>query len=338
MKSPTILILSVLFSFACNTGNDRSKVLLDDIFTNTYEHSIISKGDNLPDFDRRKDSLDLFLVSLNENVDVKDFQKRMGWSDQVIRDKIDFLINKGWLVDDENGLRPSVFIASDLQGKELIRLGQDLARKIAFSIEKEIPSIRTKFASAGLPESHTYESMSFLILSNVLLDNWQIMEMEATYLKKENRPERHGKFYYASIMENVNTDFEAFGIYGNQYGKVNDSTFLSIYGNNRDVVNERLRSDKVYRDSILGAAIITSPEHSMLFEELAADYRPKLIKILEEETEFSHQVYEQTGYAEKIAFEEFFIWWYHFIYSEATNMLAEKNLLTIPVDGNYYYR
>jgi hypothetical protein len=127
-------------------------------------------------------------------------------------------------------------------------------------------------------------------------------------------------------MENVNTDFEAFGIYGNQYGKINDSTFLSIYGNNRDVVNERLRSDHVYRDSILDAAIIISPKHYILFEELAADYKPKLVKILEEETEFSHQVYKQTGYEEKIAFEEFFIWWYHFIYSEATNMLAEKNL------------
>jgi hypothetical protein len=338
MKAPTILLLSVLVPFACSTPGNNSKELLDHIFSSNYEHSIISKGDNLPNFDRRKDSLDLFLISMHENVDPADFQLRVGWSDQERKEKIQFLIDRGWLVEDEKGLRPSVFIVSDVQGKELFRLGKELAQKIAASIEEEVPSIQAKVEAADLPESHTYESMAFLILSNVLLDNWQIMEMEAAYLKKENRPERHGKFYYASIMENVNTDFESFGIYGNQYGRVNDSTFLSIYGNNRDVVNKRLRSDQNYCDSILQVAIVTTPEHYMLFEDLAEDYRPKLLQILEEETEFSHRVYEKTGYAEEITYEEFFIWWYHFIYSEATNMLAQKNLLTIPRDGNYYYR
>lgn len=338
MKVPTILLISILVSFACTAPKDNSQVLLDEIFTNNYEHSIISKGDNLPNFDRRKDSLDLFLVSLHENVDPADFQERVGWSDQECREKIDFLIDRGWLLEDEKGLRPSVFIVSDEQGKELSRLGKDLAQKIANSIEKEIPSIKVKVEAAKLPGDHTFEEMDFLILSNVLLDNWQIMEMEAAYLKKENRPERHGKFYYASIKENVDTGRESFGIYGNQYGMVNDSIFLSIYGNNRDVVNKRLRSDQDYCDSILRVAIKTSPEHYRLFEELAADYRPKLLKLLEDETEFSQEVYEQTGYAEKIAFEEFFIWWYHFIYSEATDMLASKGLLTIPPDGNYYYR
>jgi hypothetical protein len=184
MKIPIIALLSVLFSFACNSTNKRSKVLLDDIFTNNYEHSIISKGDNLPNFDRRKDSLDLFLVSLNENVAVKDFQERIGWSDQVTREKIDFLINKGWLVEDENGLKPSVFIASDFRGKELLRLGQDLARKIALSIEAEIPSIRAKLASAGLPENHTYESMppswKMLILTSRPLEYTVINTVKST--------------------------------------------------------------------------------------------------------------------------------------------------------------
>lgn len=338
MKVPTIVSLFVLISYSCSTQSEQSNELLDDIFTSNYDHGIISKGDNLPNFDRRKDSIDLFIVSIHENVDPADFQERVHWSDQETREKIEFLINRGWLIEDENGLRPSVFIASDDQGKELISEGQSLARKIAGSIEEELAAIQAKFKAANLPGDHSFESMSFLILSNVLLDNWQIMEMEAIYLKKENRPERHGKFYYASIRENVNTGREAFGIYGNQYGKVNDSTYLSIYGNNRDVVNVKLRSDQNFRDSILNVALLLTPEHYNLFDELAADYRPKLLQILEEETEFSHQVYERTGYAKKIAFEEFFIWWYHFIYTEATNMLAEKKLLTIPAEGNYYYR
>jgi hypothetical protein len=162
--------------------------------------------------------------------------------------------------------------------------------------------------------------------------------MEAAYLRKENRPERHGKFYYASIMEHANIDFEPFGIYGNQYGKINDSTYLSIYGNNRIVVNERLKNDSAFADSVLNAALKLNPELYNYFSEIAKDYRPKLLKILNERTDYSHNVFEKSGYSDEIAFEEFFIWWYHFIYTSATNILAKRNNLIIPKEGNFYYR
>lgn len=47
---------------------------------------------------------------------------------------------------------------------------------------------------------------------------------------------------------------------------------------------------------------------------------------------------EISGYAGEIAFEEFFIWWYHFIYTQATNILAERGKLIIPEGGNFYYK
>ena len=36
------------------------------------------------------------------------------------------------------------------------------------------------------------------------------------------------------------------------------------------------------------------------------------------------------------SFEEFFIWWYHFIYTKVTDILAENRVLTIPKEGNIY--
>jgi hypothetical protein len=62
------------------------------------------------------------------------------------------------------------------------------------------------------------------------------------------------------------------------------------------------------------------------------------LKVLNEQTGYSHEVYEKSGYSDEIAFEEFFIWWYHFIYTSATDILAKRNLLIIPVDGNFYYK
>jgi len=338
MKSISLLLLSVFFFQGHSNAQNPSRDLLSNIFTNTYRQSIISKGDNLPDFDRKKDSINLFLVALHERFEPADFQKKAGWSEEKLKANTQFLINKGWLVDDGKRLKPSVFIATDRQGAELYNYGKPLASAIAKSIEKEIPLIRNKLQAAGLSSQCNFDTNSFLILSNVLLDNWQIMEVEANYLKKENRPMRHGKFYYASIMENADIKSEPFGIYGNQYGKINDTTYMSIYGNNRNVVNERLKSDIIFRDSIFKNSLIITTELRRFFEVIAKDFRPTLLNILKDYSEYSHKVYEDTGYSDEIAFEEFFIWWYHFIYTSATNILAEGNHLVIPQEGNFYYR
>ncbi len=338
MKTNSMLLLALLFVAGCTTNETSSNEVLDHIFNTKYEHSIISKGDNLPNFDRRKDSIALFLVALHENIDPGEFKEKAHWTDEVLEERIQFLLDRGWLMKDDQGLRPTVFIASDQQGQELFRHGLPLSEDIADAIEKEIPLIMEKFNALGLPDPYDFEEMSFLILSNVLLDNWQIMEMEASYLKKENRPERHGKFYYASIEENVNNAYEPFGIYGNQYGKINDSTYLSIYGNNRIVVNQRLYNDPLFKDSVLNVALELTPDLYIFFNEIAADFKPKLLEILNDRSEYSSEVFEITGYANEIAFEEFFIWWYHFIYTGATNILAERGKLIIPEGGNYYYK
>lgn len=163
------------------------------------------------------------------------------------------------------------------------------------------------------------------------------MHMESAFLKQENRPERHGKFYYAAIMEYSGSGYEPFNIYGNQVGKINDSTYLSIYGNNRIVANGKLNNDKAFSDSVKAFSLKLTPELYNFFDTVSAGYRPKLLKILEDQREYSMNVFKMTGYSDQIKFEEFFIWWYHFIYTSATNILAGKKILSIPADGNFYY-
>lgn len=338
MTTKSLLLLAMLFVCSCAGNQKTSTEKLDHIFAVQYRQPIISRGDNLPDFDRRKDSINLFLVALHQKITPEVFQKKAGWSDELMKEKIRLLTEKGWLANDAKGLRPTVFIVTEDQGNKLFEYGIPLAKKIAQTIEEEIPSIKEKFKAAGFSEKYDFDSMSFLVLSDVLLDNWQIMKMEAEYLKQENRPERHGKFYYASIMEHSDPDYEPFGIYGNQYGMINDSTAMSIYGKNRIVVNDRLKNDSAFRDSLYNAALMVTPELYHFFDEIAKDYRPALLKILNEQSGYSHEVYEKSGYSNEIAFEEFFIWWYHFLYTSATDILAKKNLLAIPRDGNFYYK
>jgi len=62
-----------------------------------------------------------------------------------------------------------------------------------------------------------------------------------------------------------------------------------------------------------------------------------LIGLLNKDREYIEGVFQKTGYSNEVTFEEFFMWWYHFIYTRATNILAEKNYITIPEQGNFFY-
>lgn len=334
MKILLLTFIILLLSASCRPQANEQK--LDEIFNTTYWGPIISKGDNRPDFDRKKDNLDRFLVSLFYRIPAGEFMKKSGWTQEMYDSKVRFLKEKGWLKASDDKLIPTVFIVSGEIGNQLYEFAKPLSEAIARSIEESIPSIKAKFKDENLNNIYNFDEMSFLVLSDVLLDNWQIMEMESSFLKQENRPERHGKFYYAAVMENSGDGYEPFRIYGNQSGKINDSTWLNIYGNNRIIANENL-ANKHFQDSVLANCLRTSPELYRYFEEIAADFKPKLLKILEEKRDYSMEVFRKTGYADQIRFEEFFIWWYHFIYTEATNILVEKKILKLPETGNFYY-
>ena len=101
MKLRTLLLLVSMIMAACTNNQKSSREKLDYIFSTKYEHSIISKGDNLPNFDRRKDSLGIFLVALHEGIEPEIFQKRVNWSEELLEERIQFLLERGWLMRDE---------------------------------------------------------------------------------------------------------------------------------------------------------------------------------------------------------------------------------------------
>ena len=334
MKKQLLLWVLALTLSSCSTP--KKALNLDAIFSGHFEHKMISSGPNFPDFYAKKDSLDLFLVALHEQVPVKQFQKRMAWADTTLNNHIAFLESKNWLVQ-ADGLKPTIFITSDAQGKSLFSYGTPIALEITQAIEEELYAVKKAYDKTALSKSQTFDELAFFILSDVLLDNWQINNVEREFLMADQRPERHGKHYYYAIMENATHPKEEFGIYGNQYRSLNDSTSLAIYGNNRNEAAKRLKADPKFKASLLQTATRLSLTDNDILEGIANNFKPELLRILAKNSDYMHTVFEKTGYAKEISFEEFFIWWYHFIYTDVTNMLAERELLEIPEDGNFYY-
>ncbi len=334
MKQILFSLSLVWVLMSCGTSN--KVVTLDDVFSQQYEQKMISSGQNFPDFYAENDSLNLFLIALHERIPVKKFQKRVGWSSAELNTHIEFLKSKDWLAPGDS-LRPSIFIAGSDDGKALYSHSTPISLEISRAIEDELYKIKKQYQKTKLSKSQSFETMAFFILSDVLLDNWQINAVEKEFLKAETRPERHQNYYYYAIMEHVQAPREAFGIYGNQYRSLNDSTTLSIYGNNRTVANTKLKNEPQFLEDILKTAPRLSAENQQEMGDIAALFKPVLLDILEKHRNYIRHVYQVSGYAKEISFEEFFIWWYHFIYTETTNMLAENGTLTVPEDGNFYY-
>ncbi len=333
MKQPQFLLIALTL-VSCNTT--KTTLTLDEVFSNRFEHKMISSGNNFPDFNVKKDSLDLFLVALSQDIDVKQFQDKAGWTDKKLNDNGTFLESKNWLIKDEV-LRPTIFVATDAQGMSLFEYAMPIALEISGSIQENLSSLKKLYSTTEVSKMHSFNDFSFFILSNVLLDNWQINNVEREFLMTKERPERHRKHYYFAIMENVTYPREGFGIYGNQYKRLNNSSTLSIYGNNRNVAAQKLKENKVFLDSIVKNVPKLSQLDYIKMDSLAGYFKPKLLKILTKNSKYIKTVFEKTGYNKSISFNEFFIWWYHFIYTSATNMLSDSGVLTLPDDGNFYY-
>lgn len=318
-----IIFFVFVFSLGKIYGQENNKI--DYIFKLKIEQSLISRGDNFPDFRVKKDSLDKFLFALHKGYSVIDFQKYTNFSDEKISSLISFLQKKNWLHKINDKYKPTVFIADANDGKLLYQYAKPISSKIVKAINKRLPVIKSKFKNTGISKKDDFLHWSFFILSDVLLDSWQIDNVEKQFLKKEERPLRNGKNYYYKIDENTNSEIESFGIYGNQSQQIDNNKYISIYGNNR--LNLKITSSQN----------IVSKEDNKIFEEMAENFLPDLLNILEKEKHYFKKVYKKLEYDKEISFEEFFIWWYHFIYTQTTNEMYKNKMLQIPKGGNFDY-
>ncbi len=316
----TVIILSSCATKNQSTKNIKSshKIDLEEIFNRKFQQMFISRGDNFSDFSVRKDYRNLFLVALHNEIPIKDFKSRVQFSNSKMDSIINILETKSWLHKIDGKYKPTVFVATKEDGNQLYEYAKPISRQIAKEIKKELPTIKKEFQKTEISKKQNFEEWSFLILSDVLLDNWQIFNVENQFLGKFARPIRHGKNYYASIEE-ITTDRESFGIYGNQYGKI------SVYGNNRE------------KADLSRTEYFVSNNDNQIFKSIAENFLPKLVEVLNKNKEYAKNTYTKSGYSKEITFEEFFMWWYHFIYTQATDDMAEMKILTIPKSGNFVY-
>ncbi|MBD3287274.1 hypothetical protein GF337_00585 [candidate division KSB1 bacterium] len=210
---------------------------IENILDSTYQTKMISSGNNSPTIDLRQNHLSDLIVLLHHRIALRNIQNYFTWSDEKLNSKLDTLLHQDLIKRlSLNVYVPTCMVISRKEGRELQELADLVAPEFAEIIIHKIPDIKNQVDKIDALKKHSFSSLSFLILSNVLMDNWQIDNIESKFLKAE-RPLRNGKHFYFSLQERSENEYkEPFGIYGNEmksYGNI----MVGIYGNQRYAKN-----------------------------------------------------------------------------------------------------
>lgn len=321
MKRALLVLSIILFLTNCKSSNNLNKIV--DI---NYEKHFISSGDNFPQISLDKNLRYRFLAGLHYGFSQEEIRQKLNWSRDDLRKEITLLKENGYLKEKSGILYPSISIVTNNQGINFFKKAEPIAKEIAASITKIEALIKNEYTLMETSKKHAFSEFAFFIFSDVLLDNWQINNVESDFLK-EKRTLRHGKRYYIQYAEKDATyTREVFGIYGNQY-KCNKELCFITYGNNR-----KNHYKSIEEMNEMDIPLLSKNDQSIL-KKMANIYKPILIDLLEKHKATFEKEYKNSVYYNELTFSEYFIWYYHFLYTRATDILAKNQKITIPESG-----
>ena len=325
--------LVILFLISLLTGSSAGNLrTFDNILKSNFEVKRISSEGNLP-VDIKKDSLYILLTALHYNIPVNEISAKLNWGNEKMEGNLDLLI-KNKLIGVKNGeYVPAIAIIPFERGNLLKKDAGVIAKEIADSIVSQLANLKKIHSEMEVSKTYCFKALSFFYLSNILLDNGQINNVERDFLRQE-RPLRNGCRYYLAVLEKERNQItEPYGIYGNRGLFRNGSAYIAVYGNTRTQLNKGWDN---YTDKTVYE--FNKEDSGKLFNEMPLCFLSSLLCILEKNRQYSEGIYRKLGFDREISFEEFFIWWYHFIYTETTDILIRKGLIQKPENGLLYYK
>jgi len=324
-----ITVLAVITLASCSANNNRT---VDDILNSSFRVYQIS-GFEGPKIDIKKDSLAQFLTALHYNIPLSEIESALEWSPESMERNADALIENKLLSRKGDYYQPNLGIITLERGNLLKEKAQKVANEIADSIYKWLPEIKEIHNESNISQNHDFRELSLFYLSNVILDNFQIQQVEEEFLNQE-RPLRNGARYYLAIVEDdLAGNTEPYGIYGNRGLFWSDSIGISVYGNKR--IESNVGWDN-YEDKNIH--VFDEHDTQLITQKMPDLFLPTLLDILNKNKPDFEITYQELKFDNEISFEEFFIFWYHWIYTEATDVLIAKNIIQKPRDEMFYYQ
>lgn len=188
-----------------------------------WEHKVISSGNNFPDFNPSTPESNAVLAALHA--------RRSPSEDAGSQAALVMLREKGFVKTGRGGLVPAICVVG-LEDARWFGVDERVASETAALITARVEDVRRGVAVLPSFEGIAFDDVSLLILSDVLLDNWQIGHVEERWLEAQRPQRAGGRYYYGIFAREEASDREAFDIYGNQMRVVGDR-LVAVYGNRR---------------------------------------------------------------------------------------------------------
>ena len=331
MKTSKILITAFAVSVlaSCSLKNSRT---VDNILNSSFRVYQIS-GYQGPKIDIKKDSLAQFMIALHHNIPFSEIESALKWSTDITEKNINALIENKLLTKEGDYYQPTLGIFTLERGKLLEEKAEKVANEIADSINNWLPEIKKIHNEMKISHHYDFRELSLFYLSNVILDNFQIQRVEEEFLNQK-RPLRNGSRYYLAIVEDdpANTT-EPFGIYGNRGLFWNDSIGICVYGNNR--MKSNVGWDNYKNKNI---HVFDENDTQLITHKMPNAFFPCLLDILNRNKPNFEATYHELNFDKEVSFEEFFIFWYHWIYTKSTDILIAKDIIPKPQNEMFYYQ
>jgi hypothetical protein len=344
----------------------------------TYEYKLISSDDNFPAVDLQRDSLGMLELALHRGLTVGGIARKFRWSDSLVLRRLHILRDADLAsLDDGGRWHAGVMVMTLADTADALHVGGEVVMQAERAIIGRLSAIRAATESLSGFKGLRFSDVSLLVLSDVLLDNWQIHAVESGFLGAE-RPLRKGKRFYYSIKEKPATqEAEAFNVYGNAYRSLRGASFtIGVYGNHRNsgtllaitrddsalsaaatyiaaahaaagtdpaLAGEPSArgTDLLVRANLLQNGRLAVPvldsADDAALQRIAAAFTDELIGLLEAARPELERRYLRSEYAHEVSFPEYAIWWYHLFYSAVTEALVRNGAISLPPSGNATY-
>lgn len=230
-----ILLATRLFLVADPLAIPSQKPSPDSVLSRQYEYKMISSGRNYPGIRLDSDHLGDICTLLHYGVSLDEIRTYFHWTPEELNHRLAALQGEDLIkLVAPNSYRITITVISQEEAQEQFAVPSPLIATAADAIESLTPSIKVRYAGLKPFQWIPFEQASFLILSDVLLDNWQIQNVEQSLFHAPRTPRAGKNYYYAAMQRSV--DLESFGIYGNSYSGFGGIE-ICLYGNTRENLN-----------------------------------------------------------------------------------------------------
>lgn len=330
------IILTIMIPFM--NGQD-----VDIISKKRISSSMAGEGDP---WEVLSDDLEKVLLAFHKGFSVSEIAAAFGISERQLIEQLEPLVKANILNKTDKGYFPEILLASEREALNIYNRAEKTARKISETILSSWNKIAKSYNKLNISRTQSLNEIGFMLVGSRILDVGVLRALaknEELLLPAPLRPTPSYPYsrYYLWIVENSPDKYG----YGQKDMELKyDNWYIVNFGRDNES-RTRLEEKAV---ELIESGKYDSPEHfatligasylnkndSKVWENFVAEISEIcLTQLLKEKEEIKelYQTIKTSQYSEN-AFDDFYCWYYHYVYPIAINNLIIENLFEMPED------